>query len=193
MTVTATTAAWIAAASAAAGAATTAYGAYSQNQGLKKSARAANQAATLQKSQLRSQASVEVMKREQQSQQVKSAIRASAGAAGSGFAGSSFSALSDQAEFDRYTNDAIAKQSLGFNFARVSSGLDAQLIDINNRKQNTLINAFMGGLQGLSAGMQLGQGLQGMFPAGAASSDLPTTLHNNSISGIYIPPGQRIA
>jgi len=173
MAISATTAAYITAAAAVAGASTTAYGAYAQNQNVKKAKKDAATAAAINKRQLSDQRSVEQMKREQESQRVKAAIRAAATSAGAGFDSSSYSALVTQAEIDRSTNAAIADQSFTNNLARITSGLNATVNELDSRRQNVLISGLLGGLQGAQAGYAISGGLADLFPPEPAGGSIP--------------------
>ena len=39
---------------------------------------------------------------------------------------------------------------------RVRSGADAGMIELENRTQNPILTAFLGGMQGLNTGLQIG-------------------------------------
>lgn len=155
---------YIALAAAAATTATTAYSANEQNKSIKRSEKESKRAAAIQTRQLGDQARIETMKRERQSQTVKAAIRAAAAGAGSEFDGSSFAALSQQAEFDRFTNEKIADLSLTNNINRVASGLSANLSDLSGRKQNLLVSGLQGAAQGAQVGMGFYDGYNKLFP-----------------------------
>jgi hypothetical protein len=151
------------AATTAASASAAAYGAYSQNQNIKNAKKAAKDAAAINTRQLDEQAAVERMKREQESQRIKAAIRVASTAAGAGFEQSSYSALVTQTEFDRTLNTAIADRSVDNNRARLASGLNANLAELDSRRQNLLISTFMGGIQGAQAGFGVSQGIKDLF------------------------------
>jgi hypothetical protein len=153
----------VAIAAAAASASASAYGAYQQNQNVKKAKKSANEAAAINTRQLDEQAAVERMKREQESQRIKAAIRVASTAAGAGFEQSSYSALVTQTEFDRTTNEAIADRGVDNNLARIASGLRANMNELDSRRQNVLVSGILGGIQGAQAGFGLAQGFRDLF------------------------------
>lgn len=172
-----TSSAIVALAAAAASASASAYGAYQQNQNVKKAKKSANEAAAINVRQLDQQASVERMKREQESQRIKAAIRVASTAAGGGFDGSSYSALVTQTEIDRTTNTAIADRSQDNNLARIASGLNANLNELDSRRQNVLVSGLMGGIQGAQAGFGLAQGFSDLFA--------PSTMNTPPVDWSY--------
>jgi hypothetical protein len=139
-------------------------GAASQNRAIKKSQTQAQQAAAVRSRQLSQQAAVEMMKREQESQRVKAAIRAAAAGAGAGFEGSSFAQLSTQAEIDRTVNQQIADTDLGFTLNRVSSDLSANLSSLESQRQNMLVAGLTGAAQGVQTGLNFYSGFSAIFP-----------------------------
>ena len=135
-----------------------------RNSAVKKSKKSAEIAAAVRTRQLSAQAQVETTKREQEAQRAKAAIRAAAAAAGAGFEGSSFAQLSTQAEIDRATNDNIAQASLGFNFNRIQSDLNATLVELDSQRANMLVSGLTGAAQGASAGLDMYNSLNQLFP-----------------------------
>ena len=167
---------WTVLAIGIAGAATSAAGAMAQNRAIEKSMDAQAKGAGTQQQQLADQAALEKMKTMRTMQQLQGRVRVAAGESGA-TTGGSFAALENQARFDAGLNNAIIGRNLVNQQALVRSGFQANMAQLQSQQQNPLLSAFSGGMQGLQAGLAIGNALPGKTP-GAPSSlagDFPQT------------------
>lgn len=128
-----------------------------QNDAVRKSKAAAENAAKIQSRQLTEQEAQQRAARIQEARRLRASILAAGGASGFDLSSGDFT--------DAVTaSDAFASQdlvtlatNLQSNLDRVSSGLDAQIISLNARRESVGASGLTGGLAGLSAGLSLGQ------------------------------------
>ena len=159
---------FVALAAAFAGTATSAMQARAQNAAAARSAKAAQKAADVKRDQLEKQAAVERKKQQNLSAQIRGRLAVSAAASGAGFGGS-YDALMVQTDTDEAMNLGILEDNLASNRAMVDSGLEADLASISGHTSNTLLAAFNGGIQGLSAGLSIARGIKDMRAPGGTS------------------------
>ncbi len=158
-------------AGAVASASAAAASAYSQNQAVKRSITSARRAAAVQTNQVNRQALVEAKKKMAEAERTRGRVRVAAAAAGTVVDGSSYETVLNQVELNSAVEQSIIEQNRRDAVARITSGGNAQLADLQSRMQNVGISAFNGGLAGLTAGLQINSGLQSLgFGASAASA-----------------------
>jgi len=152
-----TEAAWVPLVITAATAAGTGYVTYEQarqqNAAVKRSKASARNAAIVQARQLTQAAAIERQKRIDESERIRGRLRVASAAADVGLG--AYDALDQQATVDAFENIQIVDQNLSTQTARVESGLAADLTALSNRTQNSVLAAFMGGMQGASTGLSI--------------------------------------
>lgn len=148
-----------------AGAITGGAGAMSANSGIRKSERAAVDAARTERTQIKAQRDLEREKRALELDRVRSRQRVLAANAGQSIDGS-FGLLMDQAALDAGINQRIADANYAARSARVQSQFDAQFISLENGRQSPLFAAIQGGIQGAMAGHSIGNFFGGGGGAG---------------------------
>lgn len=124
--------------------------AVSQNQAADKQDDAARRSAEVQTKQLREQAELEAKKRVRDARTIRGAILARDSVADE--------ALTNQVDQDLALNLDILGKNRDAAFARVASGLDAQLAETT--RTNPLLAGFTGGMGGFGAGLSIGTSLQ---------------------------------
>lgn len=130
-----------------------------QNKALKRSERSAKEAAAVQGRQLNDQTAVERAKRIQEGARIRARIRAAA--AESGFDPSSgvYEDLLNLNDYETAANLDILDRNLVNNQARVASGLDASLADIDSRRSPALLRLLSSTIAGAGTGLSLGIGI----------------------------------
>ncbi len=132
-------------------------------------AEATAQAVQVGTQQVQAQAQLQKAKRLNESHMLVSRLRVAAGEMGVGMGGS-YGALVRQADYDTEMNRRIIDRNAEMQIARIRSGGTAQLAQLaGGLRQNPILAAFASGLQGAAAGLQIGTGVQSLFPAGAAA------------------------
>lgn len=140
---------------AAAGSAAAAHQAsVKQNKAAKAAAKTAQEAAARQAAQIKSAAKVEKGKAIQTAEQVIGRVRVAAAGAGFEDAGS-YQAFIRQAAADAETNVNIIDRNANNAVARVQSGLDADLTQLNSRIVSPVLAAFTAGLSGANSGLAI--------------------------------------
>lgn len=156
----------IAASSAAAGGYATYSAAEAQNTAARRSAIAANKAATVRQAQLDDAAELEQQKRKNEAEQIRGRLRVSGAAADVGLGGS-YAALAEQANVDEAINLQTIQKNRANQGALVQSGLEADLLTLQSHMTNPILQGFTGSLQGAQTGLSI---------AGAVNSfGVPTT------------------
>ena len=140
---------------AAVGAGVAAAGAAKQNAAIRRSAAASNAAYATQAKQVSNQASVEQMKRQNEAARVAGRLRVAAASAGVNIEGGSYADLVQQNNYDAGLNLAILNQNRSNEIARVQSGANAHLADLQGHLQSVLLSSLQGGVQGFSTGLQI--------------------------------------
>lgn len=114
--------------------------------------------AALQIGQLGEQVALQKLKIQHEAEQIRGRIRVSAAERGTG-TGGSFQALITQSSFDEALNQLIADTNYEFNVLSIQGGAGAQHLHADMLKQNMLLAAFMGGVTGITTGLQIHRGL----------------------------------
>ena len=151
-------AATAAAAAATATAGTSAYAARQQNKSIGAGMEAQARAAEINQRQLALQAGQQQQERIDEANQLAARIRVARGEAGVGLGGSTAAAVR-QVDFDAARDLDTIDMNLLMGVSRVRTGTEAQMAQLESQTQNPLISAFLGGLQGASYGLQLGEGI----------------------------------
>lgn len=152
---------YLAIAGAAASAGSAGYSAVQQDKAAKASKGAAEQAATVQKKQLTTQANTEQAKALRQRDQLLGRLRVLQGEYNLG-EGSSIDALGRQVNTDTGLNTGIIQRNLSNNLDRVGSDLNARNVEFGSRQMNSIIASLTGGLQGFGTGLQIGTALDNL-------------------------------
>ena len=134
---------------------TSAYAASQQNKAISAGMDAQARAAAIQQQQLASQTGQAQQERVREANQLAARIRVARGEAGVGLGGSTAAVLR-QADFDAASDINTIGQNYLMSAQRVRSGADAGMIELENRTQNPILTAFLGGMQGLNTGLQIG-------------------------------------
>lgn len=145
-------------ASTAATAGASAYQASQQNKALRRSEESTRRATEVQNRQLAAAAGQELEVRRREADQTRGRIRVSAGEAGIGLGGS-YAAMMRQADFDLAMNQQIIRQNFMNNVNATNSGYMASMAQLSAQRRNPLLDAFTGGLQGMSTGLSIGSSL----------------------------------
>lgn len=140
------------------GIASSAAAAAGTNRSIRASMRSQSVAAQAQQRQLVAQTADEQRKNVSQVQALIGRIRAGGGEAGIG-TGGTMAALERQAIFDAALNDEILNQNLANNLASVRSGYQANAAQTASQARNPIFDGFLGGVQGLTAGLQIADGI----------------------------------
>jgi len=156
--------------------------AQAQNKATARSMRQARESASVQQEQLSRQASLELRRNQIRAQQVRGRLRVALGEAGVGMGGSA-QALLNQSEYDEGINRSIIEESFLNNDARVRSGLNADMIGLESRVQNSLLSALSGGLSGFSTGLSIA-GAADTYNALNQANNVPAPIDPNRI----LPP-----
>lgn len=149
---------------AAAGGYTSYESARRQNAASKASQRAARRGAAVQERQLSVQTQAEERRRLLEQQRTAARIRVLSAESGFSPESGDVASLLQQADTDAAANADILRGNLSNNLARVRSGLDADLVSLQARIQNSLLAGFTGSMQGAGVGLQIGQAGQVLFP-----------------------------
>lgn len=144
------------------GVASSVSGAKSQNSAISASLASQRQAGIAQQRQVAKQAAQSRQQEVDQAQAILGRIRVMGAEGGVGMA-----ALERQAIFDSATNIDIIDQNEANNLAAIRSGYQASAAETASKAQNPIFDALIGGLQGLSSGLQISDGISRMAQAPA--------------------------
>lgn len=175
---------------AAAGGGISAMGASSANAGIARTQRQARRAAIMQNQQVAAQAAQERQASIRQAAQLRARLSVSRGAAGiaSGSQSDSFADATQQVQNDLVQNLMNIRRNTNAQMDRIRSGYEAQYTSLANQIQNPFLAAFTGGLQGLSSGLAIAQGVRQvsdlMAIQNAAPSDPTAMLNVAAITGV---------
>lgn len=154
-------------------AATTGYMSYEaarrQNAAIRKGQEHAKRAAELQRQQVSQAAAIERQKHIDEAQRVTGRIRVAAASADVGLA--SFEGLETQAMIDAGKNIRIIDTNQANAIRRIESGYQADFDRLNANISNSILQAFMGGMQGYATGLQIGQATTSTVRAIGAGDD----------------------
>jgi hypothetical protein len=153
---------------AVAGASIAAYGAVQRNKAISASSRSAKYAAGLQSRQIADQAATEREKRLLEAEQIIGRAKVAGAASGGGDYQSSI----NQAEIDFGRNASIIDRNRQSATDRTNSELSSTLTSLRANRQNLILSAFTGGLQGFSSGLSI-MGAVNEFGAGRAGGAPP--------------------
>lgn len=130
-----------------------------QNAAIQQSMKAQQDATRAQQAQLADQAGLEKEKIRRQTGQVIGRLRVAGGEAGLGFGGT-MDALQQQANMDMGMNLSAMDQGYWNQIGALHSNHRASMAQMRGQAQNPLLSGFMGGLSGLSTGLQIGGAIE---------------------------------
>lgn len=133
--------------------------AQSQNRAIDASKAAAQKAGLENQRQIRTAASQKHEQRVDEFNQLAARILVARGEAGVGTGGST-AAVTRQAEFDTAEDLSAINLNAALGTRRVATGTQSQLSQLDSQRQNPLVSAFLGGLQGAGQGLQIVRGLE---------------------------------
>lgn len=150
---------------AAISAAASTAGAVSGNSAIRRSERAAVDAARIERTQIKAQRDLEREKRALELDRVRSRQRVLAANAGQSIDGS-FGLLMDQSVLDAGINQRISDANYAAQGARVQSQLAAQFASLERGRQSPILAGVQGGLQGLV----IGNSISSLFGSGGSAA-----------------------
>jgi len=153
---------------AVAGAAAAAAAAEQKNRAISRSKRAAKAAAYANVEQVDRRAQLEERRVEAGRNRILSAVRARAAEAGGDTSSGSYAALARQTEYDAGLNTAIVRENNRLQRLSVLSGAQANIVNLEGQRENTLLSAFGGGVSGYSTGLSINNAAGASNAAGSA-------------------------
>jgi hypothetical protein len=130
-------------------------GQIAQNKNAKAQGKALRQAQGVQQQQLVNREQLERKKREAETSLFESKLRVLAGESGIAIGGS-INDLSRQNEFKRAMGDEVGRINLGNSLNALSTGVQAQQIQIDSQRQSPIFAGLLGGITGAQAGLAIG-------------------------------------
>lgn len=167
------------AALAVTGAAINAQQANEQNKAVKRSVRAAENAAEVTKTQIDASTDAEQQRRQRETNRIRGRIRVAF--AGSGFSDGAEPFLT-QTDIDQNIAGQAAATNRDMAISRVESDRDVQITNFQSRHMNPVLSALTGGLQGLQAGLAITSAVQAISAATAAPAATPAGVYGPEIS-----------
>jgi len=154
---------------AAAGGGAAAISAKKQNDQIESAEDAAVAANAMNRSQILGSAAQQRDQRIDEFNQLAARIRVARGEAGVGAGGSTAAAIR-QTEFNTEADLGAINLNAFYGQQRGNSATLAQIAQLSSRTENPLLAAFMGGLQGGAAGLQIGGAISGLGAAATPQS-----------------------
>lgn len=156
----------IAVGTTALGAATSASAASSRNRSIERSARSQNEATATLNAQESAQAQQAKLERSRESQRLRALSVVQAAGRGVDISSGSVQLWQQQAIIDEATNRSTIDSNLRNNTNRNTSAYNANAEQLKSQARNVLLDTFTGGLQGLSTGLSIGQGVNNILGPG---------------------------
>lgn len=144
---------------AALGTTTSVIGAAQQNKALKRAGQSQNESARVQAGQVASQGLAERSQNRRTADMIAARARVLSIAAG-GTGGDTAADLDRTILFDSARNSEISRRNEAARIAAIRSGNSASIAQIRSQTRSMILDSIVGGLQGLSTGLGLGQGLK---------------------------------
>lgn len=144
------------------------------NDAASEQARAARKAANTSMRQILDRARQERELVSRRTQQIQSRVRVLAGARGDSTTSGTTLRTLRGLDTERAINEGVIKRNTTYQLDRVQNSLQADLAQIGSLHQNPFLSTVNGILQGVTSGLQIGQGIDELFTAPKPPSLPPT-------------------
>ncbi len=154
---------------AVAGAASSAYAASQKNTAIRRSMDSAHEATVIQNNQELAQAQQTKLSRSQEGSRLRALAVVNAAERNVDPNSGSAALIEQQALIDEATNRSTIDTNLKYGGLRNTSQYNATTTSLRSQGQSPVLQGLLGGLQGLSTGLSIGQGLDRLDQAGYGS------------------------